>query len=264
MLRRFLVLFSFLFLVGLPSALALPVPEKPEGYVSDYAGMMSPAARASLESQLAQFERETSNQVVVATFPSLDGESLEDFSIRLAEKWKIGQRDKNNGVIFLIFKNDRKMRIEVGYGLEGALPDATASVILNQIVTPLFRLGKFDDGITMGTQAILAATKGEFKATAHKKSDSSGLITLIFLALLFSLVVDIIRYGFYRMRHKKYEHRFSFWEWWFAFSILLFVIQMLLSSGGSSSSSGGSSSGGGGGFSGGGGSFGGGGSSGGW
>src|SRR3989338_2699027 len=112
--------FVFVSLIGITHPLfALEIPERPAGYVTDEAGLLSPPVRQRLEYRLADYERKTTNQVVVAAFPSLEGESLEDFSIRLAEKWKIGQAGRDNGAIFLIFKADRKMRIEVGYGLEG-------------------------------------------------------------------------------------------------------------------------------------------------
>ena len=263
-----LILALFLFL---PSALALSVPEKPQGYVSDYAGILSSSARVQLESVLSQFEKETSNQVVVVTFPSLEGESLEDFSIRLAEKWKIGQKGKDNGVIFLIFRDDRKMRIEVGYGLEGVLTDATSGAILNQIVRPRFREGKFDEGISEGVQAIIQATRGEFHAQTASQGDNSGVepfFIILFWAITLLLLSDVIRYGIYWAKHRRYKARYSLWEWWLLFSVLLFILkQISVSSGGHGSSGGGGSSGssgGGGGFSGGGGSFGGGGSSGGW
>lgn len=128
--------------------------------------MLSPSKRAELEETLRRFEEETTNQIVVVTFPSLEGEVLEDFSIRLAEQWKIGQKGKDNGVILLIFKEDRKVRIEVGYGLEGALPDATAKLIIENEIVPRFREGKFDEGVEKAVQAIIGATKGEYRGTS--------------------------------------------------------------------------------------------------
>ncbi len=151
-------------------ASALDVPERPSGRVTDFTGTLSPTDIASLESKLLAFERETTDQIAVLMIPSLEGESLEDYSIRLAEKWKIGQKGKNNGVILLVVKNDRKMRIEVGYGLEGALPDALAGTIVRNEIAPRFRSGKFYEGIDAGIQAIMAATKGEYKAPARKKA----------------------------------------------------------------------------------------------
>jgi uncharacterized protein len=132
-------LFAGLFCLGLffaPSAQALDIPAKPQGYVHDAAGVLSPAAQSKLNAALFQFEQATSNQIVVAVFPSLENEALEDFSIRLTETWKPGQRGKDNGVILLIFKQERLIRIEVGYGLEGALTDAESGLIIQQVIAP--------------------------------------------------------------------------------------------------------------------------------
>ena len=104
--------------------------------------------------------------MVVVTFPSLEGEALEDFSIRLAEAWKIGQKGKDNGVILLIFKNDRQVRIEVGYGLEGVLTDALSKRMIETEIVPRFREGKFEEGIESAVDAVLAATQGEYKQEA--------------------------------------------------------------------------------------------------
>lgn len=184
---RHFFLSSLLVFLFASSALALDIPERPEGYVTDQAHLLSHQTRSQIEQMLQQHEAETSNQVVVATFPSLEDGSLEDFSIRLAEKWKIGQKGKDNGVILLIFKEDRKMRIEVGYGLEGALPDAAAGQIIQNVIVPNFRAGKFDQGILEGVQAILQAVQGEYQAS-ESKEDPFGkdlLIYLFFLGFLF-------------------------------------------------------------------------------
>lgn len=152
-------------------AFALTIPEKPAGYVNDYASLLSAPTKTQLESILENFEKETSNQVVVVIFPSLEGESLEDFSIRLAEKWKIGGEKNDNGVILLVFRDDRAVRIETGYGLEGALPDAISKRIIENEIVPAFRQGNFDAGVSKAVQAILLATKGEYKGTASPKED---------------------------------------------------------------------------------------------
>lgn len=185
---------SFLFfLLAFPlSSAALEIPQRPEGYVSDYAALLSPSAKARLEETLRQAETETSNQIVVVTFPALGGEVLEDFSIRLAEAWKIGQKGKDNGAILLIFKNDRKVRIEVGYGLEGALPDATAKLIIENEIVPRFREGKFDEGVERAAQAIISATKGEYRGESALPEENyfgPAWIAGIFLGALLPLLL---------------------------------------------------------------------------
>ena len=168
-LQRFFFAGILYVLFCLP-AFGLPVPERPEGRVTDRTGTLTRDQVTVLERKLAAFERETSNQIAVLLIPSLEGDSLEDYSIRLAEKWKIGQQGKNNGVILVIVKNDRKLRIEVGYGLEGALPDALAGTIIRNEIAPRFKAGQFFQGIEAGVNSIIAATKGEYKASPRKKT----------------------------------------------------------------------------------------------
>src|SRR6185436_12536835 len=125
-------------------------------------------------------ERVSGNQVVVAIFRSLEGDSLEDFSIRLAQAWRIGRKDLDNGVIFLVFLDDRKMRIEVGYGLEPTLTDAVSSSILRDVVAPRFREGK----IGAGLDAIEAAIKGTYRAPAARAAPPSRSLSVAQLLLL--------------------------------------------------------------------------------
>ena len=120
-----------------------------------------------LESVLAEGERATGAQVVVALFPSLEGESLEDFSIRLAEKWRVGRKELDDGVIIVVFVADRKVRIEVGYGLEGAIPDIEASHIIREAIAPRFREGRYDAGLEAAARAIYARV--ETKAPAERR-----------------------------------------------------------------------------------------------
>ena len=233
MKKIILVLFFLFFSV---SALALQLPEKPQHYVNDYTGLLSADSRERIENTLAEFEKTTSNQVVVAIFDSLEGGSLEDFSIHLAEKWKVGQKGRDNGIILLIFKSDRKVRIEVGYGLEGALPDVIANLIIQNEIVPNFRAGNYDAGVEKAVAAILQATRGEYKATAAT-TDARGAV-ILFLIIIFVVLVATPRF--------------------------LFVPGVTYSSRGGFGGGGFSGGGFGGGFSGGGGGFGGGGSSGGW
>ena len=182
-MRRFFVLI-FLGLLYASSAVALAIPPKPEAYVNDYAHVLSEATRQKLEQTLADFDRASSNQVVVATFQSLEGESLEDYSVRLAKVWKIGSKKHDNGVILLIFKDERKIRIEVGYGLEGALPDAIADRIIRSEIRPAFREGNYDKGVSDAVQAVISVTKGEYKSDAFAGGDRiKGISPYIFFAI---------------------------------------------------------------------------------
>jgi len=178
--------FTLLFSLALPVLFALQVPPHTDGYVTDRAGLLSPSVKADLETALRVFEEKTSNQVVVATFPSLEGDSLEDFSMRLAEAWKSGRKGRDNGAIFLIFKDDRKIRIEVGYGLEGVLTDALSGQIISQVVAPYFRKGDYEGGILAGTDAIMKATQGEFKGVPRKdRSGTAGKLLALFGVFIF-------------------------------------------------------------------------------
>ncbi len=190
-------LFLLGFLLLTSPVFALPIPEKPQSHVNDYAGLLSLQTRNLLETTLEDFEKTTSTQVVVAIFESLEGGSLEDFSIRLAEQWKIGNKNKDNGVILLIFKNDRAVRIEVGYGLEGVLTDALSSQIIRNQMVPAFRAGDFDKGVSDGVNAILAVTRGEYHADAAVTPEDpleKYKVQFFFLLILY-LLIPLLCYG---------------------------------------------------------------------
>ncbi|MCE9624651.1 MAG: TPM domain-containing protein [Deltaproteobacteria bacterium] len=183
-----------------PAQALLAIPAVPDHYVNDEAGLLSAANRQSLEDRLAQFERDTSNQILVVTFPDLQGEPIEDFSIRLAEKWKPGQSVRNNGAILVVSKNDHKVRIEAGYGLEGVLSDAVSSSILQREILPHFKQGDFDAGIRNGVDAILQATRGEYHAIPQAGLPHWLVVLIVFLLIL--LLLKLLRragaYGLYR------------------------------------------------------------------
>jgi uncharacterized protein len=191
-LNRLLVLALLLCAAAVAQA-ALPIPKAPGGRINDYAGVLSAEDRARLEDRLRAREQGSSNQVVVAIFRSLQGESLEDYSIRLAQAWRIGQKGLDNGVIFLVFTEDRKMRLEVGYGLESKLTDAISSQILRQAVAPRFREGKIADGIAAGLDAIDQAIAGTYKGAAPaKRQQGSSLYSLFLLAIVLAGFGSII------------------------------------------------------------------------
>ena len=157
--------------------------------VNDYARMLSSSVGKQLETILAELERTDGTQVVLLTIDSLKGDSLEDFSIRVVENWKLGQKDFDNGVLLLIAKNDRKIRIEVGYGLEGKLTDLVSGRIIRNVIAPQFKMGHFDRGILEGISAIVGAVRGEYTAprAARRSRGGSGVSAGIvpILALIF-------------------------------------------------------------------------------
>jgi len=175
-------------------AAALEVPYL-AGRVNDLAGLLSDLERERLEAKLAKLEQATGAQVVVLIIPSLEGENLEEFTHRVASTWKLGQKGKDNGVLFLIARNDRKMRLEVGYGLEAVLPDAACRRILDNLVRPHFRAGDFARGIEAGLDAVGQAIQGQPLPEPGEEERSPGTNPPWWAALLggaiFLLVVGL-------------------------------------------------------------------------
>ena len=180
--------------VLIQTALAMEVPPL-RARVNDNAGMLSQGVVRQLDLLLKDFEQRDSTQIVVLTIPSLEGEALEDFSMRVAEQWKIGYKGLDNGAILLISRADRKVRIEVGYGLEGRLTDLQAGRIIRGIIVPEFQAGRFDQGVVNGVQAMIDNVRGEFKAEDQKDSGGFGsrdLTSAIPLLFLFFFLVSLL------------------------------------------------------------------------
>lgn len=160
------------------------------GYVNDFAGVMTDPA--AVENQIAQFEAETSNEIAVVTIDSLEGVPIEEYAVELFEQWGIGKADKDNGVLLLAAIEDRQMRIEVGYGLEGALTDSVAGSIIRQEITPPFKDGNYQVGIEQGVQAIIEATKGEYVAEPSEGGAMSSLGAIFTVVGIFVFVAVLI------------------------------------------------------------------------
>lgn len=150
----------------------LEIP-KPVGYVNDFAGVISTENKDNLNSYLKELDKKTSAEVAVVTLTSLKGNSIEDVSLGIGRNWGIGKKGKNNGVLVLVAINDKKMRIEVGYGLEGAIPDGKAGRIRNNYMIPAFRQGNYEKGIVNGTLAIASEIAKEYKVEMPDKFNSS-------------------------------------------------------------------------------------------
>ncbi|MGZ3614954.1 MAG: TPM domain-containing protein [Thermodesulfobacteriota bacterium] len=190
--------FFILLLCCLPIvAHSLDVPRL-QGYVNDYAGMISPSAKSKIEQGLKAFEQSDSTQLVILTIPSLEGENIEEFSIKVAEAWKIGQQQKDNGILLIVSKQERKIRIEVGRGLEGRLTDLMAGRIIDQVIKPRFKQGDFDAGFVAGASALISATRGEFKVEQRpiqrkQKGFPPFLTFLLFLGVFVLILGSLSR-----------------------------------------------------------------------
>ncbi len=174
------------------------IPPKPDRYFNDYASVVSKEAAQRFNEQLAQFERETSDQVVVAIFPKMQSDSdIADYTQRVAQAWGIGQKERRNGVVLFVFVQDRKMFIQVGYGLEGALPDITAFDISEYRIKPLFRTGDYEGGIAVGIDSIFKAIRGEYKGSgktvAERHRRGSGAPSFLFFIIFFIALIVISR-----------------------------------------------------------------------
>lgn len=159
------------------------------GRVVDAAGIIDPSVRQQLAQKLADFEAKSSDQVVVVTVPSLNGEDIETYANRLFRAWALGQKQENNGILLVVAPNDRKVRIEVGYGLEGTMTDALSSVIINGTIIPAFRTGDYSGGISQGVDGILSVLSGDAaelearaKRNAQTSSDDVDWVAVIFIA----------------------------------------------------------------------------------
>ncbi|MEM8500746.1 MAG: TPM domain-containing protein [Pseudomonadota bacterium] len=176
-------------LMCLLSGASLAAPDFPAltGRVVDQASILSEPAHAQLEGLLNAHESETSNQLVVVTVADLQGYDIADYGYQLGRHWAIGGAENNNGVLLIIAPNERKMRIEVGYGLEGALTDGLSRTIIQREITPAFRAGKFDDGVLLGSNAIIRAIRGEYAApedTPGKVTDAGEMVPIVFFSFM--------------------------------------------------------------------------------
>ena len=193
-IKTFLISATLVALVSLSSQAAEIIPPKPAGYFNDYAGVVSKEAALHFNEQLAQFERETSNQVVVAVFPKMQSDSsIEDYTQRVAQSWGVGQKDKRNGVVLFVFIEDRKMFIQVGYGLEGALPDITAFDITEYHIKPHLRSGDYEGALATGIDLICKAIRGEYKGSGKTVAEQHGRASapsfLFFIIFIIVLIV---------------------------------------------------------------------------
>lgn len=180
-----------LLLIAAPLAFAeADIPPAPDGYVLDQANILSAETEAALQSQLAALEAYNTSQMVVVTIPTLNGYPIEKYTLELGRGWGVGQADFNNGLVFLVVSNDHETRIEVGYGLEGAITDAQSSEIINQVAIPYFKDGDYDQGVLESVKVLDQLARGEIfdvsEATSTGISDEAAediVWTILFFVL---------------------------------------------------------------------------------
>lgn len=243
-----LTLVALLVIGGLVLAVSVFVPQSAsaqypdiQGRVNDFAGVLDPTTASELEKKLEQYDNETSNEIAVAIVPDMEGIDIDTYRNELFEKWELGKKDLDNGVLLVVAMDEQDIGIEVGYGLEGSLTDATAGSIIRNEIAPYFKEDNYDVGVTAGVDAIIAATQGEYVAQDYE-GDSGNAGEWVGWLIFLGIMVVFIVLGNISRRKRGGKGGSS---WWIG-------------------GAGGGFSGGGGGFSGGGGGSGGGGASGGW
>lgn len=188
-----------LLLVFVNPLLAQDFPSEPKGHVNDFANMLNRSETQQLETKLRNYRDTTTNVIAIATLPDLKGYSIEEAATQLFNEWKMWHEDQYNGVLVVIAPNERKMRIEVGYGLEGAIPDIMAGRIVRNILTPAFKESDFYGGLDRATSAMIQLASGEYEGDLTSEGDSSGGLFssdfIIFLLFLIYIVYVTSRRG---------------------------------------------------------------------
>lgn len=185
------------------NAFAIPAPA---GFVNDFAGILTPEQKQTLETSLADYEKTSGNEIAVALIKSLGGDTVENVAVRVFEEWKIGKKGKDNGILFLAAIDDRKMRIEVGYGLEPLLTDAEAGDIIRSVIAPEFKSGNYAAGVTRGVAAIKGQLSGDPSTSIPKSASSSddvGLWVWIVVFLFFFVQMMFVYFCAFLARSKS-------------------------------------------------------------
>lgn len=196
------IFFAALLVVGafLATVSAEKIPAKPAGYFNDYAGVVGRPTALELNEELAQFERDTSTQIVVAIYRTMESESsVADYTQRVGQTWGVGQKGHNNGAVLFVFVENHQMFIQTGYGVEGALPDATCFDITHNVIAPHFKEGDYEGGLRAGVTAMMQAVRGEYKGSGRTHLEESGNVRgfplglIIFAIIVMFLVMSRLR-----------------------------------------------------------------------
>ena len=179
------------------------IPPAPPRYFNDYAGVVSQPVADQLNSVLERFERDSSNQLLVVLYPRMESDSsVEDYTVRVAQAWRVGQTNRNNGAVLFAFMQERQLYLQVGYGLEARLTDALAKRIIEREIVPRFRRGDIDGGMRSAVEAMIAATKGEYGGTgktaaeARRGASAAAPFIAAFIAFVaIALFIHLLRKG---------------------------------------------------------------------
>lgn len=200
------LLLACLLLLPPRRAWALEVPPL-RAHVNDTANMLSPQAEQQLEQKLTSYEQRSSQQFALLTIDTLDGDALEDFSIRVVEQWKLGKKGKDDGLLLLIVKNDRKLRIEVGYGLEGDVTDAFSARVIRNVLTPALRTGKAEQGVSQAFDVLMQKASGQAvpdtAVAPPRRQKQQGPSPFAVVALLLFLLPFVLPLLFGRGRGRR-------------------------------------------------------------
>ena len=192
-MQRILIIFSFLFcFIGVNAQKAIP-QSNPPSLVVDNANILTPDQKAQLERKLVAVDDSSSNQIAVLIIPSLNDQSIEDVANSTFRSWGIGDKKKKNGVLLLVSINDKKVRIEVGSGLEGAIPDVTTKDIIDNEIVPNFKQGNYFEGIEGATNDLIRAAVGEYKVQKDKESTGSNSNGFLIFFFMIAIVIIIVR-----------------------------------------------------------------------
>ncbi len=185
-MRKLISLFLLIACISNPVKAQDFLPDQPGGFVNDYANMLNSTQVRQLESKLSNYRDTTTNAIVVATIESLQGYPIEEVATNLFNKWDIQYENRSNGVLLLVSRDDRKLRIEVGYGLEGAIPDIIAGRIINEVITPKFRSEDYYEGIDRATDIMMQLASGEYEGnlTRERREDDFDPFPIIILIII--------------------------------------------------------------------------------
>lgn len=199
----FLAVFFVAAMVLARSVFAVAIPA-PTGFVNDFAGVLTPEQKQTLEASLTDYEKTAGNEIAVALIKSLAGDTIENVAVNVFEEWKIGKKDKDNGILFLAAIEDRKMRIEVGYGLEPLLTDAEAGDIIRNVIAPEFKSGDYSAGITRGIEAIKEQlSQNPQTVTTKRAAGGAGLWVWIVIFSFFFLQMLFVYFSAFLARSKS-------------------------------------------------------------